>query len=59
MNIDYDPWDDSHKPARFERADPTGRWSPLHDEQEPAWVPWVGGIAAGVFFGWMLFWGLK
>ena len=58
MNIDYEPWNDTRKPARFERTDPTGRWAPIQDESEPAWVPWVGGFVVGCFFGFMLFLGM-
>lgn len=55
MKINYDPWDESHAPKSFERYDKTGRWSPIHDEPEPAWVQWVGGVAAGVVLAVMLF----
>jgi len=54
--INYDPWGESHAPKRFERTDPTGRWSPIHEGQnEPSWVAVLGGIAAGVFFALMVY----
>lgn len=56
--IDYDPWDESHSPKFFQRTDPTGRWSPIQEEREPAWAPWVGGFVAGLLFGVMLFLGV-
>lgn len=32
MNIEHDPWNESHAPQKFHRTDPTGRWSPVHEE---------------------------
>jgi len=61
MTINYEPWAESHAPQRFERTDPTGRWSPVQDEitDEPFWLAIVGGVAAGIFFAAMLFWGIR
>jgi len=61
MNIDYEPWGESHAPQRFERTDKSGRWSPIQDEvpDEPFWFAIAGGITAGVFFAFMLFWGTQ
>lgn len=39
---------------RFERTDPTGRFVRLSVDAEPAWMPWVGGMAAGVMFALMM-----
>jgi len=60
MNIDYDPWGESHAPQRFERQDPTGRWLPIQDElhNEPFWFSVVGAIVTAAFFAFML-WGIR
>lgn len=61
--IEHDPWADAHAPQKFERTDRSGRWSPIHEEDEipdPIWVALLGGamlallIAAGFVFalGW-------
>jgi len=70
--INYDPWGESHAPKRFERTDPTGRWSPLyekpsvpdpwHDKSFPVYMLWIGGMAFGSGFAilmvLMLYWAM-
>lgn len=58
MNVRYEPWADSHAPKCFHRTDPTGRWSPIHEIPEPQCMAWVGGIAMGLVFALLLFWGV-
>lgn len=39
----YDPY--SNHQIRFERTDRTGRYSPLHVEREPGYMPYMIGAA--------------
>lgn len=54
--MNYDPY--SGRQIRFERTDPTGRWSPLYEIPEPQCMAWAGGIAMGLVFALLLFWGV-
>jgi hypothetical protein len=65
MNIQYEPWAESHAPQSFHRTDPTGRWSPIHEWSntytpipEPKWMAWIGGVVMGCMFALMIFWGI-
>lgn len=54
--MNYDPY--SGRQIRFERTDPTGRWSPIEPFMEArriAWLPWAGGAVMGVVFAVMFF----
>lgn len=44
MNIQYEPWAESHAPQSFHRTDPTGRWSPIHEIPEPKYMAWLGNM---------------
>ncbi len=56
---DYDPWAESHKPQKFPRTDPSGRWSPIsEDGQRPLMVDFIGlvvGVLAliAVYYFWI------
>lgn len=55
--MDYEPWDESHAPRKFDRTDRTGRWSPLQERQtenDPAWMMLLGGVVFGVLFAALL-----
>lgn len=58
MNIQYEPWADSHEPKCFHRTDPTGRWSPIHEIPEPKYMAWLGGAAMGSVFALLIFLGI-
>lgn len=55
MNIDYEPWSATHAPQKFARRDPTGRWSPIHEDiPNPGWMAALGGAAFGAVLALML-----
>lgn len=54
--IQYDPWNESHKPQQFSREDKTGRWIPIHDEYgESHTLAIAGGVIVGVLGAWVLY----
>ena len=46
--MNYDPFNGSQ--TRFQRTDPTGRWSPLHESKiaDPWWMAVLGGATIAV-----------
>jgi hypothetical protein len=51
--MQYDPH--TKQQLRFERKDPTGRWSPIHDGYiSPSWLMLLGGAVMGVVFAFLL-----
>ena len=55
--MNYDPYNNTQ--TRFERTDPTGRWSPIHEPTNEAWwVPIVGGLLMSCVLAIMAWWAL-